>query len=165
MTSPTELFDQKPNAYASAPTKGKIPKMISSNWNSINMGRVWLLVVLNRLFSPVATVLRVFRLSCPSFPMTIMRMMTSSPSLVRTTCSSRAWILSIDIRQGLNSRDTTWTTNDVLELTKPSQWFYSMSSTRWYSIAKSAWLGVVSILSIEEKTFDQSVNPASRNTV
>ena len=64
----------------SSPTLGKITKTIPSNWNSINMGRVWL--VLNRLFSPVATVLRIFRCSCPSFLMTITRMMTSNPSRV-----------------------------------------------------------------------------------
>ena len=87
MMSPTELFGQKPNAYlTSPPTLGKIPKTISSNRNSLNMGRVWL--VLNRLFSPVASVLRIFRWFCPSFPMTMTRIITSSPSWVRAARES-----------------------------------------------------------------------------
>ena len=41
--SSTELMGQKTNASnISAPTLGKIPKKLSSNWNSIYMGREWL---------------------------------------------------------------------------------------------------------------------------
>ena len=100
------------------------------------MGREWLL--LNRLFSPVAIVLRIFRWLCPSFPITITRMITSSPSRVRAARERGFYVQMLD----KGRIDKLNTTNEVLELTKHLQWSYSLISTGWYRIAKSACGGV-----------------------
>jgi hypothetical protein len=55
----------------------------------------------NRLFSPVATVLRIFRWSCPSssFPLTTMRMITSCPSRASVRQARELPFFSINVRQ------------------------------------------------------------------
>ena len=75
---------------------------------SINMGRVGL--VLNRLFSPVTIVLMIFRWSYPSFPMTIMRLITSSPSRVHAArkCGFYLYILDKSRTDGSNYRRGSW---------------------------------------------------------
>ena len=100
------------------------------------MGRVWL--VLNSLFSPVAIVLRIFRWSCPSFPMTTTRIMTSSPSRVRA--ARKRGFYRYNVRQAWD-RDKT--TNAITEFTKIHQRPYSFFRASWYSITKSTGRGVV----------------------
>jgi hypothetical protein len=80
--SPTEFFAQQ--SYASDtvhPTLGNMPKATSWKWNSVNMGRTWLL--LSKVIGPVATFRRMLRCLCPSLLIVITRIATSWPSRVR----------------------------------------------------------------------------------
>jgi hypothetical protein len=94
--SPMELFGQKPYAYViSAPTLGKIPKTISSNGSSINMGRVWLL--LNRLELLSGCNLEDFQMVKTFVPNDDDT--DDDIKSISSTCSSRERILSIGVRQ------------------------------------------------------------------